>query len=519
MSLTGKKHNLTAWVLLVILAVYFAMICIINFFAPPGCYDSDMYTDIRYAVEAWEHKSIFPEGWVFGNQLYVMSTPVLAGFFYGLTGAEVPAMGLASSVMAALVLLSFIWMIAPVIPSWEGRLTGAVLFLGMMLFFGDAWHDPTGWQLMFTMCSYYACYAVNAFLVYGCYLRCDRLRIPQFGALLALCCVFSFATGIQSLRQTAVMTLPLLAVTILEALWMWYRKQPVRTGTMLTAGTVSAANILGLITARCMNIEQVEIIGELNLIPLSDFFENLKQGILLMLSLILNYDPIGIAAFAGILLLGVLSFFVLMRKKKGKAFVLSGLLLFSVLAILAVDTLTTMQVRSIYYFMLYPLIAVLAGWLISESGKQIRSFIVVFLAVLVFASWYQEIPGVMYTIREEETDEVYEISSYLTENGYTTLYGAWNQGADIAIASGGRLSAGFWEYREDPFFFYKYLCNPDIFRADSSGCVYLFYGEEDAQRGVEKAKTQNVEMTLLRHFPDRDIYLYTAPVNLMEVFW
>lgn len=516
-----KKNNssVAAVMLIFFLAVYLAMICTINFFAPPSFYDSDMYTDIRYAMESWNHRSVFPEGWVFGNQLYVMSTPVLAALFYGLTGAPVFAMGLASSVMAVLVLLSFFWMMEPVIPSREGRLAGVVLFAGMMLFFGDAWHDPTGWQLMFTMCSYYACYAVNAFLTYGCYLRSGEPNGRRSIPVLAFCCVLSFATGIQSLRQTAVMTLPLLGVAALDAIWNLWRKQPVNRKRLLTAGLVSACNLLGLVAARCMDLEQVEIIGELKLVSPSGWIVNLKNSILLMLSLILNYDPVGLVVFTGIAILCAAAVMGILKERDRKHILLAGLLVFSVLAILVVDTLTTMQVRSIYYFMLYPLAAFLAARLFSLNQKWIRQAVMAFVTVLVLLSWGQELPGVVRDIRNREQEPAYEISEYLTENGYTTLYGGWNQGADIVIASDWQITGGFWEYPEDPFFFYKYLCNPQIFRTDSADCVYLFYGAENAQKGVEKAKTKGIEMTMIKYFPDSDVYLYTAPENIMEAFW
>lgn len=504
--------------LVFVLTVYLAMICMVNFFAPPSFYDSDMYTDIRYAMEAWNHKSVFPGGWVFGNQLYVMSTPVLAALFFGLTGEPAVAMGLASTVMAVFVLLSFAWMIRPVVPSREGRLVGMVLLLGQMLFFGDSWHDPTGWQLMFTMCSYYACYAVNAFFVFGVYLRCGELRKRSFAVLLALCCLFSFATGIQSLRQTAVMTLPLLGMAFLEMVWDFFRKHPVRPKALLTAGAVSVSNLLGLVAARCMDIEQVEIFGEMNLTPISDLLGNLKQSFLLMMSLILNYDLLGFAVFAGLAAICILAVLGILRENRS-TILLTGILMLSVLAILAVDTLTTMQVRSIYYFMLYPFTAFLAAWLFSQRKCWIKGAITVLVSVLVILSLVQELPSLFSSVQEGKKEEAWEISDYLTENGYTTLYGAWNQGADIVIASDWELTAGFWEYREDPFFFYKYLCNPDVFRASSDSCAYVFYGSEDAQRAVKKAETRNVEMTLIQHFQESDVYLYTAPVNLMEVFW
>lgn len=143
MERTNWKKSWPFWLLLAMVLAYFALICAVNFFAPPSFYDSDMYTDMRYAEEMWKHKSIFPDGWVFGNQLYAVSTPVVAGLFYGLTRNPVLAMGLASTVLAALVLLSFDWMLHPVVSGREGRMAGVLAFLWMVLFFEIPGIRPT----------------------------------------------------------------------------------------------------------------------------------------------------------------------------------------------------------------------------------------------------------------------------------------------------------------------------------------------------------------------------------------
>lgn len=225
MERTNWKKSWPFWLLLAMVLAYFALICAVNFFAPPSFYDSDMYTDMRYAQEMWKHKSIFPDGWVFGNQLYAVSTPVVAGLFYGLIRNPVLAMGLASTVLAALVLLSFEWMLRPVVSGREGRMAGVLAFLWMVLFFGDSWHSTDGWQLLFTMCSYYASYALCAFLAFGCYLRCENLHERRYQIILAVTCFLSFGLGIQSPRQTAVMTLPLMAVECLRILKRLIRRR------------------------------------------------------------------------------------------------------------------------------------------------------------------------------------------------------------------------------------------------------------------------------------------------------
>lgn len=521
---TFHKSITVPVMLIIILGIYVAAICLINFFAPPSFYDSDMYTDIRYSMEAWNHKSVFPEGWVFGNQLYVASSPVLAAVLYGMTGSPHIAMGLASTVMALLVLMSFHWMLLPMITSRPARMVGSVLFMGTMLLFNDAWHDTGGWQLMFTMCSYYACYAINVFLAYGCYLRSERLKFRDAAmVLLVLICVLSFCTGIQSLRQTAVMTLPLLGTECLRILCCMIRKQTADKKPLIVAGCVSAANVAGVVTARCMQLEQLEIFGEMGLSPLSEYLPNLRSGVLQVLSLVIDYDAAGYAMLSGILLFCGIAFLrILIQAVRGenwKCLALLVLLVLSVAVILAVDVMLTMLVRPIYYFMLFPLLAFLGSCFYSGSGKWGRRVLLIFLAVLFLMSFMQELMPAAFRILQKEEEPAYEVSEYLQENGYTTLYGAWNQGADVVIASGWTLSAGFWEYQEDPFFYYKYLCNPEIFRADSEKCVYLFYGQEDAQLAVAKARTKEIEMTLLKHFPDSDIYLYTASENIMEAFW
>ena len=517
-----KKKWLSPTIILPgMLLVYFGAVCAINFSGVPGFYDSDMYTDIRYAMEAWNHKSVFPDGWVFGNQLYVASTPVLAALFYGLTGNPHLSMGIASTVMTVLVLVSFHWMLLPVVKSRQARLAGSVLFMGIMLLFGDAWQDTGGWQLLFTMCSYYACYAVTVFLVFGCYLRSGKLG--RMWPVLILAGLLSYCTGIQSLRQTAVMTLPLLGVEVLRLLaCLIGRKNPDKK-PMEVAAVIAVANVAGVVTARCLRLEQVEIIGDIGLTSPSQYVQQLCSGITQALSLVMNYNLLGYLMLTGVLLISgtgiVCLVWRLVREKDGKGLILMLLLGFSVLVILAVEVILTMLVRPIYYFMLFPLMAFLTAVCYDTLGKWGKRAVLVFLAVLFCLSCALELVPVADKIMQKETDDAIEVSEWLMDNGYTTIYGAWNQGADVVVASDWQLSAGFWECTDDPFFYYKYLCNPEIFRYEAGRCAYLFYGQADAALAVEKAKQKQIEMTFLTHFPDSDIWLYTASENIMEAFW
>ena len=74
-----------------------------------------------------------------------------------------------------------------------------------------------GQQLFFAMCSFYACYLICFFVVLGDYVRALSSEAKRPGALL-LSVLLCFALGMQSLRQTCVLILPLLCYELLAAL-------------------------------------------------------------------------------------------------------------------------------------------------------------------------------------------------------------------------------------------------------------------------------------------------------------
>ena len=87
-----KREKIFSVVLTVLLLGFVGMVFYINFSINPEYYDGDIYNDINYAKEAWKAKSLFPKDWIFGNQTYVVATPVLAALFYGITGNGFTAM-------------------------------------------------------------------------------------------------------------------------------------------------------------------------------------------------------------------------------------------------------------------------------------------------------------------------------------------------------------------------------------------------------------------------------------------
>lgn len=515
----------TAALLGAMVCAYLGAIFYINLAQWPTGFITDMYTDILVSVKMWEQKTFLPGDWIFGNQLYIAATPAVAALMYGICGNAVEAMAVASCIMAVGVVLSFDWMVKTVFPGRRERLVGVAALLGMVLLFGDAVQAQNGWQLLFTMCSYYACYAINAFLAFGCYLRC-RSGEKLSWATVAAVCALSFAVGIQSLRQTAVMALPLAGM----ALWQLLRRRlgPKPGRPLAVAGAMFASNMAGNIARKFLDYRQEDILGRIGLTKGKDIpaavWDSFKTG----LSLFGEEQPN--ALHVVLLILFVLLAAVLLwrgRRELGNGTkTLFGLLLLGALGVAGADTVTIMPVRPIYYFMLYPLLACLAVYVFSNRCLAVQGAVLLALCGMFCVGFRGDVVEYCRWANSGEQEIYHTVSSDLRRGGYTTVYSGWNGCEKIAIASlkdGGNLQAGFWqgcswEYEVAPFVPVGHLCDVDIYQADPAHTAYVFFGEQGAEKGKAAASERNIPLTLILEYPESGIYIYTAPVNLMEAF-
>ena len=193
-----------------------------------------------------------------------------------------------------------------------------------------------------------------------------------------------------------------------------------------------------------------------------------------------------------------------------------GLLGASIAGILFLDIFTTMYVRSIYYFLLYPLLAFAVVCLYHFGGKWMRCL----LAALLIVTFVNGVDENLSPVLEQakQGNNYGEIVAFLEENEINTVFSGWNRGETIAIASGGKIKAGFWDGAKKPFQPVNYLCNPVVFDVAPENCAYVFFTKSEAQYAVDAAKQINVDFTLLKHFPEKSVYIYTSTVNLMERF-
>lgn len=512
-----KEIHLCDYVLLVMLGFLLACIGYINFAGYPSFYNFDMYSDILYAIEAWEHRSVFPEGWVFGNQVYVAATPVLAALFYGITAEPLFSMGLASSVMALLVIFSFYWMIKPCFSQLSPRLFACSVLILFPLLFGDAVYAFNGWQLLYTMCSYYACYAITVFWAFGMYIRYqNRDQVENRFSLILLCC-FSFFMGMQSLRQTAIMTLPMMVMECIRLLHSYLRKKKLIHASSVITILVAVSNFAGVVCSKILPIHTSPIFGEFELTGFTA--GNLIDAFLTLVQLFGSKKQ-----FLFVVLLCACGIGIMVHRDRKSKYesnaLLFSLMLLSIGAIGMIDVVSTMDVRFIYYFMAYPMAAYLISFLLTLRNKisriLIRPLLVVMLVLAVLLSWHGGIHSVVQNLDMQEESGYEAVSDYLSTSGYETVFAGTDLGFKIGVASDMELRVGFW-FTAKPFTEVRYLCDPEVFDAEPGSCVYAFKGEDRVRDAREKLIEYDLKMDLLKYFPECDVYVFTSEERLVDL--
>lgn len=529
-----KKSDITLSIILTILLLAFlGLVFYVNLSCNPEYYDGDIYNDINYAKEAWKAKSVFPKDWIFGNQTYVVATPVLAALFYGIIGNGFTAMAIASCIMTVLIVLTYDWMTRTLF-SYNERMAGFLFLVGVLLLKAHVATSQQGIQAFFTMASYYACYLINAFIVYGCYIR---LRKGEFSgkhiAMSVIGIALSFGTGMQSLRQTAVMALPLVACEILMIIIYSIRnkKFAISSSTLFSA-IVFVSNIAGLIAMKFIEINQNSIYGTTAFVKsLKEFLEkgffNVEYVVLTfgLDSLELRVRLVVSTVFLLIILIGfilcVKDFFKNKCIDQGR-FALVMLLTLGCVSVFAAGVLTDVVNRALYYFMIYPLLAVCVSYIIVKYPGKRKAFFSI-IAVFVAGMIAFRTVGAVGEIKngKDENSTAHQIANYMLDNGYDTIYsvfglsGIMDGAENIIVASGDKIHLVQYKRvdRSKPMKPVEYLCVKDGYKQwDNEKSLYLLR-EWELPKVRKLAEKYGVEMTKQAQFGE-GLYLYSMSENL-----
>lgn len=528
-----KREKIFSVVLTVLLLGFVGMVFYINFSINPEYYDGDIYNDINYAKEAWKAKSLFPKDWIFGNQTYVVATPVLAALFYGITGNGFTAMAIASSIMTVLTLLTYDWMTRTLF-SYNERTAGFLFMIGFLLLKAHVATSQQGIQAFFTMASYYACYLINAFIVYGCYVRIRQGKFTGKHIIPAIIgAALSFGTGMQSLRQTAVMALPLVACEVL--LIIIYSAKDKRFAisySTLFSAIVFIANIAGLVAMRFIEINQNSIYGTTAFVSsFKDFFRKLflnMESVALTFGLDALELRVRLVASIPFLLIILIGFILCVKdyiknkcNEQGR-FVLVMLLTLGCVSVFAAGVLTDGVNRALYYFMIYPLLAVCVSYIIVKFEKKrdvLFSVVAVFAAgMIIFRT-----AGAVEEIKagKDKNSTAHQIANYMLDNGYDTIYsvfglsGVMDGAENVVVASGDKIHIVQFKNVDSskPMKPVEYLCVKDGYKQwDNSKSLYLLRDHELPK--VKKiAEKYDVTMAEKARFGD-GLFLYSMSENI-----
>lgn len=414
---------------------YLLSICFVNLTGRVWC-NYDIYSDAVLAKYMWEAKTLFPRGWHFGNQIYVTATPAVAALFYGVTKDAYLALAFASCFMTLGILFSYIWCVKPFVHV-KSILVSLLVVIGGTNIGSTAHGDWLGFQVFYTMASYYACYVIGIFLTLGVYFRLvNQKRVPmliQLGVLF-----YNLALGMQSLREMLVLNLPLCAIVILHILlhhkdlrrYLQEKRDSIMfaflalvcnsCGVLLTKifiqnGTVKQSTIISGVSPNIRENYEVTVNAIRDYIGLctpTTFFEWLKH--------------IGGIFSIGIVLLSLLCIFIGYRKDK-KIVTMGYIVLFFVISLLAVFCagLFIISVRDIYFFCWYFLVASSVAMLMEERwGVLLKGVLIVGLIGISVLN-YDFTFGQSYRWLSGANNLYQGIVGQLQELGITYLYSDW----------------------------------------------------------------------------------------------
>lgn len=571
-----------------IIIIFFAVFCIINFCGFESFCDSDMYQDIYVSKLIWNSKSIFPPNWTFSNQYFVLAAPNIAAVIYGITGSMNLSMELATTIYTLLILAAFAYMIKAVTSNKTVILVSIICFMAAVTGY-DIVNTHQG-QLYYLMVSYYASYIFTVFLVYGVYLRylfanlSNREANSESGLKLnkpsvlayILAMIFTIATGMQSLRQTAIMILPLACVEGIRFFYKVFSKSYTQKDWAVTwkMATLAIINIIAyLMVAVVIKPSHCVLYGGTGIRSVSTWGQgfvksagnlakitgiqslwgakNYKQNIVLGLIAVMVICVVIYAVVSAIV--------TVIKTAIGKAsdnvndssvtvsdpkkaterqiqpiHVLIILFFLGILSIGAMGTLMDIKIRDIYFFMWYPLVATSLTYLLigktnikanadiqNQSDEAIKQntandaankYVELAIVILMSVAFIISYGSSALNALNTTKTEDQHTCQFLEENHIHYLYGHWNTVPEIAVFSDGSITPGGWY--TTIYDPIDYL-NPKGIYDDNcnKAAAYLILPEEKSE-ALKIAEDRGITLNQIYSTPAYTIY--TADGQLME---
>lgn len=444
-------------------------------------------------------------------------------------------MGLASTVMGMLILVAFIWMLYPFVKKKVNLCISATALLCCVRF-GRIPFNSFG-ELFFIMCSYYSCYMIAAFIIWGLYARClfynDSIFCGKRGyrCSVVFCAVLSFALGVQSIRQTVIMVAPMCIVEVSRLIKVWYgrtkkEQMSVSSQAFVLTAVVALANLAGLIAIRLASIPRYTLFGASSFVHGRDallargkrLHELLKETTGLSMQEHTCLSIINILLW--MIVIAVIVKIYRERSERMALRFLLGLFAVSLVIVSITGLVVNMNFRSVYLFMWFPLSCVAISYFFESCSK--RDYMLYALAFVVSA-W---VGGYFMSYRSmaasaTQTDAAYqerrETAEWLAENGFAIVYGRWNSTEELVVPSNGRLEAGCWQDStpEGLFVITPWLMNTEIYTEECNKDAVYYIHNDVAEEFIRKAESAGAEVHLVLQMELNPYQLYTSSKQLM----
>lgn len=364
-----------------IFLIYMVSIFVINIIGREWV-NYDIYSDAILTKYIAMERDLFPEGWHFGNQVYVVATPVLGSFIYSILKDTYLSLSLASCIMTLLCVFFYVWSIKPFAKS-KSIIISLLVLIGCTTIGTTAYGDLNGLQVFYTMASYYSCYIIGIFVTLGVCFRILK-NIPVAKPVILIVVLLNFALGIQSLRELLVLNLPLFGMSLLALIiCKLLRKDIINHKKNISFVFLTLiASVFGVFLEKWMvlneTINQQTILKEAN----DGLKENIKHSIKAFLEYIgfcIPKDKSDLFELCGALfLLSIISIAVFniiynFLKKKKITVLGFGIIFFS-LSLFAVFCagVFVLELRSIYYFCWYLLAAFSVCYLVEMECRKTK---------------------------------------------------------------------------------------------------------------------------------------------------
>ena len=448
--LETKKKSYLEFFLFIGIILYAFLIVLTNY-SSNAFYNYDMYSDQLYARLVSEEGTIFPSDWVFGNQYYVIATPVLAGMLNHFLQNSFLSMATASTIMFLIILAVFYWSFQPFFDRLS-LLTGLFCLSGGVILGDSASSHISGLQLFYTMASYYACYVIGLLFTLGVWLRLKKGMEPGFLSWV-LAIIISITLGMQSLREMLVLYIPLAIYETLVSI----RSRKINIPCALFIIYIFAGNIIGLVLIHFCPVKSSPIISEVkfDLHPnniINNFCLSIQSFFQLTsipyLTFVWKWKILGAIGLFYTLTAASVTFVILFRRDHTIAAQTIIFLVLSIFGVLFVGTLL-FRVRDIYFFAWFLLLVLVFMYLVSTiHNATLKSIILVFLlftgAVNLFYNFYPD-----YAKRKELTGFYSSVAEDLTEKGITTIFFDMNTPPTVASISDDSITAIAYSYNGD----------------------------------------------------------------------